>query len=146
MDIQNQIDVLKGLVAKLKKNDEGVSRKDLEGKYKKAYDKLKTDIKVLAAQIMGKIINKDLHFINDEEGRIAFSEIQNMVKRIGSEGESKRIGRCLTKEYDVDGFLLRVEKIKGKIMDLYTPYREKYMFLKPEGQDEHDGGTGTDEG
>ena len=37
MDVQSQIDDLKGLVAKLKKNDECVPRKDLESKYKKAF-------------------------------------------------------------------------------------------------------------
>nr|DAJ22998.1 MAG TPA: hypothetical protein [Caudoviricetes sp.] len=146
MDVQSQIEDLKGLVAKLKKNKECVPIEDLKTKYKKAYDKLKIDIKVLAEQIMEKIINEELHFINDEEGREAYNEIQDLVNKIGSEGESKKLGRCLTKEYDVDGFLLRVENIRGRVMDLYAPYEERYRFLRQERQDEHDGGTGTDEG
>ena len=146
MDVQSQIEDLKGLVAKLKKNKECVPIEDLKTKYKKAYDKLKTDIKVLAEQIMEKIINEELYFINDEEGREAYNEIQDLVNKIGSEGESKKLGRCLTKEYDVDGFLLRVENIRGRVMDLYAPYEERYRFLRQERQDEHDGGTGTDEG
>lgn len=132
MDVQSQIDDLKGLVAKLKKNDECVPRRDLESKYKKAYSKLKTDIKILAEQIMGKIINEDLLFINDEEGREWFQKIQDMVKKIGVEGESKKIGRCLIKEYDVDSFLSRVEKVREKVMDLYAPYGQKYQFLRQE--------------
>lgn len=146
MDIQSQIDDLKGLVAKLKKNKECVPIEDLKTKYKKAYDKLKTDIKVLAEQIMDKIINEDLHFINDEDGRAVHNEIQDLVDKIGSEGESKKLGRCLTKEYDVDGFLLRVEKMRQKVMDLYAPYGERYRFLRQERQDEYDGGTDADEG
>lgn len=146
MDVQSQIEDLKGLVAKLKKNDECVPRKDLESRYKKAYNKLKTDIKVLAEQIMDKIINEDLHFINDDDGRAVHNEIQDLVDKISSEGESKRLGRCLAKEYDVDGFLLRVEKMRQKVMDLYSPYGEKYRFLRQERQDEYDGGTDTDEG
>ena len=146
MDVQSQIDDLKGLVAKLKKNDECVPRKDLESKYKKAYSKLKTDIKILAEQIMGKIINEDLLFINDEEGREWFQKIQDMVKKIGVEGESKKIGRCLTKEYDVDSFLSRVEKVREKVMDLYAPYGQKYQPLRQERQNEYDGDTSTDEG
>ena len=128
MDVQSQIEDLKGLVAKLKKNKECVPIEDLKTKYKKAYDKLKTDIKVLAEQIMEKIINEELHFINDEEGREAYNEIQDLVNKIGSEGESKKLGRCLTKEYDVDGFLLRVENIRGRVMDLYAPYEERYRY------------------
>ena len=95
---------------------------------------------------MDKIINEDLHFINDDDGRAVHNEIQDLVDKISSEGESKRLGRCLAKEYDVDGFLLRVEKMRQKVMDLYSPYGEKYRFLRQERQDEYDGGTDTDEG
>lgn len=125
MDVQSQIEELKCLVAKLKKNDECVPREDLETKYKKPYQKLKEDIGTLATKVADEIINENLRFIDNEEGRLYFQKIQDLVKSITPE-ESKKLGRCLGKEYDVDRFLARMYAIKGKVIEAYVPYGEKY--------------------
>lgn len=121
----DDIERLKGLVLKLKKNDENVPREDLEGKYQKPYKELKQNIRNLAQQIGTNMLRSDI-FIRkgDEEGIKIVDKIVSMLEYTNQTSEPRELGQCLFKYYDVEMFLERAKAIKQEVMTIYEAYNK----------------------
>lgn len=106
---------LRRLLERLKKNEANVSRADLEGRYRKSYQKLKGDIKAEAEKILEDWLIDGLLISDDESGRAALSRIQGFL---AEEDAGRELGRILFSEYSVDKFYQAVSELRREVQGL----------------------------
>lgn len=106
---------LRRLLERLKKNEANVSRADLEGRYRKSYQKLKGDIKAEAEKILEDWLIDGLLISDDEAGRAALSRIQGFL---AEEDAGRELGRILFSEYSVDKFYQAVSELRREVQGL----------------------------
>ncbi|WHE87259.1 hypothetical protein [Lachnoanaerobaculum gingivalis] len=125
MDIQSQIDELKRLVERLKKNDLNVPKEDLMAKYKKSYMELKNEIKKITDSLIDEILIEGLLIVKDERGYKCLEDISQFVEKKKDEGIIKRCSDLIFKEYDVDKVVELTEDVKAGINEIYSKYLEE---------------------
>ena len=125
MDIQSQIDELKSLVEKLKRNDSSVSKEDLITKYKKPYLKLKNDIKKIADKLIDEILIEGLLIVKDERGYKCLEDISQFVEKKKDEGIIRQCSDLIFKKYDVDKVVELAKDVKTGIDKIYSKYLEE---------------------
>lgn len=125
MDIQSQIDELKRLVERLKKNDLNVPKEDLMTKYKKSYMELKNEIKKKADNLIDEMLIEDLLIVKDERGYKCLEDISRFVEKKKDEGIIKRCSYLIFKEYDVDKVVELTKDVKAGINEIYSKYLEE---------------------
>lgn len=125
MDIQSQIDELKRLVERLKKNDLNVPKEDLMAKYKKSYMELKNEIKKITDSLIDEILMEGLLIVKDERGYKCLEDISQFVEKKKDEGIIKRCSDLIFKEYDVDKVVELTEDVKAGINEIYSKYLEE---------------------
>ena len=125
MDFKNQIDELKRLVERLKKNDLNVPKEDLMTKYKKSYMELKNEIKKKADGLIDEILIDGLLIVKDERGYKCLEDISRFVEKKKDEGIIKQCSDLIFKEYDVDKVVELTEDVKAGINEIYSKYLEE---------------------
>lgn len=125
MDIQSQIDELKRLVERLKKNDLNVPKEDLMAKYKKSYMELKNEIKKITDSLIDEILIEGLLIVKDERGYKCLEDISQFVEKKKDEGIIRRCSDLIFKEYDVDKVVELTEDVKAGINEIYSKYLEE---------------------
>jgi len=125
MDLKNQIDELKRLVEKLKRNDSNVSKEDLMTKYKKPYMELKNEIKKIADGLIDEILIEGLLIIRDERGYKCLEDISQFVEKRKDEGIIRQCSDLIFKKYDVDKVVELAKDVKTGIDKIYSKYLEE---------------------
>lgn len=125
MDFKNQIDDLKRLIEKLKRNDSNVSKEDLMTKYKKSYMELKNEIKKIADGLIDEILIEGLLIVKDERGYKCLEDISRFVEKKKNEGVIKQCSDLIFKEYDVDKVVELTKDVKVGINEIYSKYLEE---------------------
>lgn len=125
MDLKNQIDELKRLVEKLKRNDSNVSKEDLMTKYKKPYMELKNEIKKIADGLIDEILIEGLLIIRDERGYKCLEDISQFVEKKKDEGIIRQCSDLIFKEYDVNKVVELTKAVKEGINEIYSKYLEE---------------------
>jgi len=125
MDLKNQIDELKRLVEKLKRNNSNVSKEDLMTKYKKPYMELKNEIKKIADGLIDEILIEGLFIIRDERGYKCLEDISQFVEKKKDEGIIRQCSDLIFKEYDVDKVVELTKAVKEGINEIYSKYLEE---------------------
>lgn len=125
MDFKNQIDELKRLVERLKRNDLNVPKEDLMTKYKKPYMELKNEIKKKADELTDEILIEGLLIVKDERGYKCLEDISQFVEKKKDEGIIKQCSDLIFKEYDVDKVVELAKDVKTGIDKIYSEYLEE---------------------
>lgn len=125
MDFKNQIDELKRLVERLKKNDLNVPKEELMTKYKKSYMELKNEIKKIADGLIDEILIEGLLIVKDERGYKCLEDISRFVEKKKDEGIIKQCSDLIFKEYDVDKVVELAKDVKTRIDKIYSEYLEE---------------------
>ena len=125
MDLKNQIDELKRLVEKLKRNNSNVSKEDLMTKYKKPYMELKNEIKKIADGLIDEILIEGLFIIRDERGYKCLEDISQFVEKKKDEGIIRQCSDLIFKKYDVDKVVELAKDVKIGIDKIYREYLEE---------------------
>lgn len=125
MDFKNQIDELKRLVERLKKNDLNVPKEELMTKYKKSYMELKNEIKKIADGLIDEILTEGLLIVKDERGYKCLEDISRFVEKKKDEGIIKQCSDLIFKEYDVDKVVELAKDVKTGIDKIYSNYLEE---------------------
>ena len=125
MDLKNQIDELKRLVEKLKRNNSNVSKEDLMTKYKKPYMELKNEIKKIADGLIDEILIEGLFIIRDERGYKCLEDISQFVEKKKDEGIIRQCSDLIFKKYDVDKVVELAKDVKTGIDKIYSEYLEE---------------------
>lgn len=125
MDLKNQIDELKRLVEKLKRNNSNVSKEDLMTKYKKPYMELKNEIKKIADGLIDEILIEGLFIIRDERGYKCLEDIIQFVEKKKDEGIIRQCSDLIFKKYDVDKVVELAKDVKTGIDKIYSEYLEE---------------------
>ena len=125
MDLKNQIDELKRLVEKLKRNDSNVSKEDLMTKYKKPYMELKNEIKKIADGLIDEILIEGLLIVKDERGYKCLEDISQFVEKKKDEGIIRQCSDLIFKKYDVNKVVELTKDVKASINEIYSKYLEE---------------------
>ena len=125
MDLKNQIDELKRLVEKLKRNNSNVSKEDLMTKYKKPYMELKNEIKKIADGLIDEILIEGLLIVKDERGYKCLEDISQFVEKKKDEGIIRQCSDLIFKKYDVDKVVELAKDVKTGIDKIYSEYLEE---------------------
>nr|DAX49743.1 MAG TPA: hypothetical protein [Caudoviricetes sp.] len=125
MDIQSQIDELKRLVERLKKNDLNVPKEDLMAKYKKSYMELKNEIKKITDSLIDEILIEGLLIVKDERGYKCLEDISRFVEKKKDEGIIRQYSDLIFKEYNVDKLIELAKDVKAEINEIYGKYLEE---------------------
>lgn len=125
MDLKNQIDELKRLVEKLKRNDSNVSKEDLMTKYKKPYMELKNEIKKISDGLIDEILIEGLLIIRDERGYKCLEDISQFIEKKKNEGIIRQCSDLIFKKYDVDKVVELAKDVKTGIDKIYSKYLEE---------------------
>ena len=125
MDFKNQIDELKRLVERLKKNDLNVPKEDLMTKYKKPYMELKNEIKKKADELTDEILIEGLLIVKDERGYKCLEDISQFVEKKKDEGIIRQCSNLIFKKYDVDKVVELAKDVKTGINEIYSKYLEE---------------------
>ena len=125
MDLKNQIDELKRLVEKLKRNDLNVSKEDLMTKYKKPYMELKNEIKKKADGLIDEILIEGLLIVKDERGYKCMEDISQFVEKKKDEGIIRQCSDLIFKKYDVNKVVELAKDVKTGIDKIYSEYLEE---------------------
>jgi len=125
MDLKNQIDELKRLVEKLKRNDSNVSKEDLMTKYKKPYMELKNEIKKKVDELTDEILIEGLLIVKDERGYKCLEDISQFVEKKKDEGIIRQCSDLIFKKYDVDKVVELAKDVKTGIDKIYSKYLEE---------------------
>lgn len=125
MDIQSQIDELKRLVERLKKNDLNVPKEDLMTKYKKSYMELKNEIKKITDSLIDEILIEGLLIVKDERGYKCLEDISRFVEKKKDEGIIRQYSDLIFKEYNVDKLIELAKDVKEGINEIYSKYLEE---------------------
>lgn len=125
MDFKNQIDELKRLVEKLKRNDSNVPKEDLMTKYKKSYMELKNEIKKITDGLIDAILIEGLLIVKDERGYKCLEDISSFVEKKKAEGIIKQCSDLIFKEYAVDKVVELAKDVKAGINEIYSKYLEE---------------------
>lgn len=125
MDLKNQIDELKRLVEKLKRNDSNVPKEDLMTKYKKSYMGLKNEIKKKADELTDEILIDGLLIVKDERGYKCLDDISQFVEKKKDEGIIRQCSDLIFKKYDVDKVVELAKDVKTGINEIYSKYLEE---------------------
>ena len=125
MDFKNQIDELKRLVEKLKRNDLNVPKEDLMTKYKKSYMELKNEIKQIADDLIDEMLIEDLLIVKDERGYKCLEDISQFVEKKKDEGIISQYSDLIFKEYDIDKVVELTKAVKEGINEIYSKYLEE---------------------
>ncbi|EFU77730.1 hypothetical protein [Lachnoanaerobaculum saburreum] len=125
MDLKNQVDELKRLVEKLKRNDSNVSKEDLMTKYKKPYMELKNEIKKKVDELTDEILIEGLLIVKDERGYKCLEDISQFVEKKKDEGIIRQCSDLIFKKYDVDKVVELAKDVKTGIDKIYSKYLEE---------------------
>jgi len=125
MDLKNQVDELKRLVEKLKRNDSNVSKEDLMTKYKKPYMELKNEIKKKVDELTDEILIEGLLIVKDERGYKCLEDISQFVEKKKDEGIIRQCSDLIFKKYDVDKVVELAKDVKTEIDKIYSKYLEE---------------------
>ena len=125
MDLKNQVDELKRLVEKLKRNDSNVSKEDLMTKYKKPYMELKNEIKKKVDELTDEILIEGLLIVKDERGYKCLEDISQFVEKKKDEGIISQCSDLIFKKYDVDKVVELAKDVKTGIDKIYSKYLEE---------------------
>lgn len=113
---------LRSLVEKLKNNEEKIGKEVLQTRYKKPYERLRSEIKITANTLISKRLTENLLVIDDEIGHCFIDTVKRLLEDKKDAGLDKRLGKMLSEDYDVDGFLNLVVSLQQEIMELYLNY------------------------
>ena len=125
MDLKNQVDELKRLVEKLKRNDSNVSKEDLMTKYKKPYMELKNEIKKKVDELTDEILIEGLLIVKDERGYKCLEDISQFVEKKKDEGIIRQCSDLIFKKYDVDKVVELTKAVKEGINEIYSKYLDE---------------------
>lgn len=125
MEYKNQVDKLKRLVERLKRNDLNVPKEDLMTKYKKPYMELKNEIKKKADELTDEILIEGLLIVKDERGYKCLEDISQFVEKKKDEGIIRQCSDLIFKEYDVDKVVELAKDVKTGIDKIYSEYLEE---------------------
>ena len=125
MDLKNQVDELKRLVEKLKRNDSNVSKEDLMTKYKKPYMELKNEIKKKVDELTDEILIEGILIVKDERGYKCLEDISQFVEKKKDEGIIRQCSDLIFKKYDVDKVVELAKDVKTGIDKIYSKYLEE---------------------
>ena len=125
MDFKNQIDELKRLVEKLKRNDLNVPKEDLMTKYKKSYMELKNEIKKITDSLIDEILIEGLLIVKDERGYKCLEDVSRFVEKKKDEGNIRQYSDLIFKEYNVDKLIELAKDVKAEINEIYGKYLEE---------------------
>ena len=129
---QNLRETLENTLAKYKINREKVPLAELEGRYKKSYDKLKEELKQLTNDYLLEISVKGFK-IGDDADEL----IEQMQKRIHDSEIGKRAGTAIFKNYSLSELEAIGAEVKQMLTELYNPYFDRHccLYIRPENLD-----------
>ena len=113
---------LRNLVEKLKNNEEKVGKEVLQTRYKKPYEKLRSEIKITANTLINRKLTENLLVTDNERGYCFLDTVKRLLKHKKEKGIDKKLGKMLSEDYDVDGFLSLVESLQQEILEIYLNY------------------------
>ena len=117
------------LLEKYRKNKTLISPKDLAGKYKAPFEKLKQQLKQELEMYLKSYSIEGLILAEDETGSL--EEFVSDVNRIFvSTDIGKRIGKAAFKDFDLDQVKQLAEELRAKIYhEAWVPYFQKHTCL-----------------
>lgn len=117
------------LLEKYRKNKTLISPKDLAGKYKAPFEKLKQELKEGLEMYLKSYSIEGLILTEDETGSL--EEFVEAVNRIFiSTNMGKRVGKAAFKNFDLDQVKQLAEELRAKIYrEAWVPYFQKHTCL-----------------
>lgn len=123
---ENSMDRLLSLLDKKKRNDEQCSTEDLQGRYKKHYDKLCGDIKQLIVEFVPSLLLGGMKIrVEDTEDAKRMKKYAEMIISDNSQVVKKAIDTALS-SYDFDLAIEELEPVRKKMVKVYMEYWLKH--------------------
>lgn len=109
-----------------RKNKTMVHPEELEGKYKKPFEKLKKQLKEELEEYLRFFVLDGLQIRNDEEGRQVIAEINLAFKemKIG-----KRVRRAAFKDFDLGKIMMIAQEYRQIVELIYKAYFDRHTCL-----------------
>ena len=125
---EEQIEFLRGLVAKKKANDERIPMELLQTQYRNSYEKLLKEIKDCAGKVLYWQTVGSLRFNRDEDGQACYRRLMTFLNERNSGEFGKYSWQVLMSEYNVDGYIHHIESIRKAVLDLWMDYWQKHCI------------------
>lgn len=111
---------------KYRKNKTLVPPKELAGKYKKPFEKLKQQLKEELEEYLRLFILDGLQIRDDDEGQRLIDEINQVFKeaQIG-----KQVGRAAFREFDLEKIKRIAQEHRQRVMGIYKAYFDRHACL-----------------
>lgn len=111
---------------KYRKNKTLVPPKELAGKYKKPFEKLKQQLKEELEEYLRLFILDGLRIRDDEEGQQVMADINQTFKeaQIG-----RQVGRAAFREFDLEKIRRIAQEYRWKVEEIYKTYVDRHTCL-----------------
>lgn len=119
------IECLRGLVSKKKANDQNVSAELLKTKYKASYDNLLREISDMACRVLNCLTLGSFTFGRDGDGRGCYGLLRRKINELNRGTFGRDCWSLLMDEYDVDGFVVQVRKLRETLLPDWLAYWRK---------------------
>lgn len=115
-----------GTLEKYRRNKTLVSPEELAGKYKKAFEKLKRQLKEELEECLRLFILDGLRIRDDSEGQ----QLIDVIDQAFKEGQiGKRVGRAAFQEFDLEKIKRIAEEHRQKVQGIYKAYFDRHTCL-----------------
>ena len=111
---------------KYRKNKTLVPPEELEGKYKKSFEKLKQQLKVELEEYLRLFILDGLQIRNDDEGQQVIAEINQAFKDVQI---GRQVGRAAFREFDLEKIRRIAQEQRQRVMRIYQKYFDRHTCL-----------------
>lgn len=116
---------LENTLSKYKNNKEKVPAADLAGKYKAAFDKLKTQLKDATNDYLIQITIADFKIL-ERDGDEVIKQFQRVIDDFEA---GKKAGRAIFKNYSIQELERIGAELKAKLNEAWIPYFHKHTCL-----------------
>lgn len=116
---------LENTLSKYKNNKEKVPAADLAGKYRQAFDKLKTQLKDATNDYLIQITVADFQIL-ERDGDEVIKQFQRVIDDFEA---GKKAGRAIFKNYSIQELERIGAELKAKLNEAWIPYFHKHTCL-----------------
>jgi len=120
---------LSELLSKYERNKTGIPKEELEGKYKVAFLKLKTDLAEAASEY-GKARLIDAFPSGIDSVTIQKDKVDTLAKMVNDyikrSGLCKKISILLFRHFDLQGVISATEEAQGMVKGIYEKFKRQY--------------------
>lgn len=111
-------------MSRYNKNKTMISPEDLNGRYKKLFQKLKDQLMHEVVSYLHPFLIKGIHIYGSEEGKALVDKINSSLSESGF---YQAVGAAIYKDFDIEKAVRLTEEQNLKIRnDFYEPYRNKH--------------------